>query len=98
MDMARGKRITAKNDAARREANRRRQAAYRERHLRNPEGVMSARLNMIVPGLTADRLKRLARHYRVTQIEMLERVLAAEERAVLVPMTGKQINAYYDGY
>lgn len=95
--MARAKRITTKSDVARREANRRRQAAYRERHLRDPDGVASSRLNMIVPAHTAARLKRLAAHYGVTQIEMLERALATAERAVVDPMTAKQQTAYYDG-
>lgn len=52
---------------------------------------------MIVPAHTAARLKRLAAHYGVTQIEMLERALATAERAVVDPMTAKQQTAHYDG-
>jgi hypothetical protein len=78
-----------------RAANRERQRAYRERHLYAVDGGKMP-LSMIVPVTTACRLKRLAAHYGVTQIEALERALAGAERKVQKGMSAAQQSAYLD--
>ena len=54
------------------------------------------RLYMIAPVSTAARLKKLAAHYGVTQIEALERALAAAEHKALRKMTPAEERANYD--
>jgi len=78
-----------------RAANAARQRAYRERKLHAVDGD-GMRLNMIVPIATAFRLKRLAHHYGVTQIEALERALADAERKAQKGMPASEQAAYLD--
>jgi hypothetical protein len=78
-----------------RAANAARQRAFRERKLKAIDGD-GMRLNMIVPVATAFRLKRLAKHYGVTQITALERALADAERRVQKGMSTGEQSAYLD--
>src|SRR5262245_60708366 len=73
--------------------NAQRQAAYRARHL--GLGGERVRLNTIVPAMTAGRLKRLAAHYGVTQIEALERALADAERRAVAKLSASDERQYY---
>ena len=84
----------ARQEAAQKNAAR--QAAYRERHLHDPDSVDSERINLIVPLKVKRQLERLASHYGVTQGEMLGRALAKAESKVLDGLTGAQQNDYYD--
>jgi hypothetical protein len=67
-------------------SNAERQAAYRRRHIHNPNGdddVRLARLNLLVSIPAKAQLERLAACYGVTQTSLLQRLLAdAEDRAV----------------
>ena len=71
-----------------------RQAAYRERHLKDPEGGLE-RLNLLVSLQAKRQLERLAASYGVTQKSLLEQPLAEAERAVLAQLSA---NAQDDDY
>jgi len=64
------------------QSNAARQAAYRQRHLYDVDG-QGERINMVVTVQAKAQLERLARHYGVTQREVLARVLATAERMVV---------------
>lgn len=72
--------------------NAQRQAAYRERHMK--DGT-DDRINIVVDAHCKAALKRLASCYGVTQKAMLERLVGAAER-VAVERAGAQDSAYYD--
>jgi hypothetical protein len=60
----------------------RRQAEYRQRHLRDEAGALE-RINLFVSISTKRQLERLAYCYGVTKRAMLEKLLAEAERATL---------------
>ena len=64
------------------QSNAARQAAYRQRHLHDIDG-QGERTNMVVTVQAKAQLERLARHYGVTQREVIARVLADAERTVM---------------
>ena len=76
-------------------SNAERQAAYQQRHLRAVEG-QGARINMVVTVQAKAQLERLARHYGVTQRELLARVLADVERKVVDGLGRGYERAYYE--
>jgi hypothetical protein len=80
-----------------RAANAARQAEYRRRHLQ--PGVRMAelrrRINLVVQPGTAHGLKRLARHYGVTQVEALARIVADAEGRAIKPLKGDALRDYY---
>ena len=79
--------------------NAERQAAYRERHLKDEKGN-SERLNMVIDLHAKRALERLATCYGVTQKAILERLLVGAENAV-VDQVAKTKNGqadYYDGH
>jgi len=63
-------------------SNAERQAAYRQRHLKDAEGGLE-RLNLLVSLQAKRQLERLATCYGVTQKSLLEQILAEAERRVL---------------
>ena len=69
-------------DAQRRARNAEHQAAYRRRHLQEPDTVDSERINQVVGVGTKRALERLARHYAVSQRAALEKVLGEADKAV----------------
>ena len=75
--------------------NAERQADYRKKHLVLENGTKE-RLNMLVSGSTKAKLERIAFHYGVTKIEVIERLLAKEENTILESLTSMQAIAYYD--
>lgn len=75
--------------------NAERQADYRKKHLVLESGTKE-RLNMLVSGSTKAKLERIAFHYGVTKIELIERLLAKEENTILESLTSMQAIAYYD--
>lgn len=72
-----------------------RQREYRARHLKDVEGT-GERVNMIVSVQAKRSLERLAACYGVTQRELMERVIADAENALLAGLSGKKQTAYYD--
>jgi len=72
-----------------------RQKAYRQRHLQDVDG-QKAQLNIILPMRTKLALKRLCKHYAVTQAELLDRLLADEQRQVLSAMPAEGQNRFFD--
>lgn len=79
------------------QTNAARQAAYRQRHLHDERGT-GERLNVIVDLHAKRALERLASCYRVTQREVLERVLASAEQDAIKQSARfpKGEDAYYD--
>lgn len=84
-----------KKDNAMATKNADRQAKYREQHLKDDNGTQS-RLNMVIDMHAKKRLERLAAYYAVTQKEILERLLASSEKAVLDGLPADRANLYYD--
>ena len=76
------------------QSNVQRQAAYRQRHLHDVDG-QGDRINMVVTVQAKAQLERLARHYGVTQRELLVRVLAEAERKVVDRLNRAEENVYY---
>ena len=77
-------------------SNAERQAAWRKRHLQDVDG-QGERLNMVVPVQTKAQPTRLARHFGITQRELLARVLAETESKVVDGLSRSAEKAYYDG-
>lgn len=75
--------------------NAERQAKYREAHLKGENGTLS-RLNMVIDMHAKLRLERLASYYAVTQKEVLEKLLASAEKAILDGLPTDQASLYYD--
>ena len=75
--------------------NAERQAAYRERHLKDEQG-MGERLNMVVDMKTKLALKRLAIRYGVTQRDVLEGLIDDAEDALLKELSATEQSEYYD--
>lgn len=72
-------------------SNAARQAEYRARHANDSE-----RLNMLVSAHTKRAIERLARHYGVTQKQILAKLVVDAENAVVsAAVDGGR--AYYDG-
>jgi hypothetical protein len=80
-----------------RAANAARQRAYRKRHLRPDAPLVDvrARLNLVVSPLTAAGLKRLAKHYGVTQVAMLHRLVEDAEGRAIKPLKSDKLRDYY---
>jgi hypothetical protein len=80
-----------------RAANAARQAEYRKRHLapNAPLSAVRARLNLVVHPLAAAGLRRLAKHYGVTQVDMLMRLVEDAEHKATRGMSAKEQRAYY---
>jgi hypothetical protein len=80
-----------------RTANAERQREYRQRHLGYVKSMADqrARLNLVVSPLTVAGLKRLAKHYGVTQVAMLHRLIEDAEHRAIKPLKGGQLRDYY---
>ena len=70
------------------------QRAYRQRHIKDLGGERE-RLNLIVDHTAITALKRLA---KLTQTEMLVRVLADAEARLLATMPGAKQDKYPDAF
>jgi hypothetical protein len=79
------------------QTNATRQAAYRQRHLRD-DGATGERLNVIIDLHAKRALERLASCYGVTQRAMLEQILATAEQEALKQSTRfpRGQDDYYD--
>jgi hypothetical protein len=78
------------------EANARRQKAYRAR-MRELDGPMVEWLKTIIDLRAKRALERLARHYGVTQRAALERMIAeTESREIATMETSRQSDYYRD--
>jgi len=77
-------------------SNAERQAAYRQRHLKDVDGN-GERLSLLVDIHAKLALERLARRYAVTQRAMLERLIVEADKAVKADMSAEQYAAYVDG-
>ncbi|MDX2257932.1 MAG: hypothetical protein NW205_03350 [Hyphomicrobiaceae bacterium] len=76
------------------QSNAARQAAYRRRHLHDVNG-QGERINIVATVQAKAKLERLARHYGVTQRELLARVLAGAERKVVDGLSRGDERTYY---
>lgn len=72
-----------------------RQAAFRERHLKETAG-QGSRLDVVLHGNAHLTLKRLARHYGLSVSALLGRLAEEEQGRVLAGMTGEQQDAFFD--
>jgi hypothetical protein len=71
-------------------SNAERQAAYRRRHSENGGG----RINMALSAHAEFALRRLARHYGVTQKATLERLIGEAESAVIATLSVAEYKDY----
>jgi hypothetical protein len=76
-------------------SNAERQAAYRQRHLKDPNGDLE-RLNFMVSLSAKRKLERLAACYGITQRRLLEEALAEAERRALDALPAEAQVDYYD--
>ena len=76
-------------------SNAERQAAYRQRHLKDVNGT-DERLSLLVDIRAKRALERLAARYGVTQRAMIERLLIEADSAATADMTAEQFAAYTD--
>ena len=74
--------------------NAKRQAEYRQRRLK--EGS-DQRLNVILDLHAKLALERMAKHYCVTNKNVLERLLLAAQSQLIEQMDAQQQSNYYDG-
>ena len=78
--------------------NAQRQQAYRaNRHTAGQDGTGELRINTFVTTSAALGLKRLAKHYAVTQRAMLERLIGDADKAVEAQMDDAQFERYLSG-
>ncbi len=78
------------------QSNAERQAAYRQRHLKD-ENATDERLSLLVDIHAKRALERLAARYGVTQRAMLQTLITDAERVVVNALTGSEQASYYDG-
>jgi hypothetical protein len=71
------------------------QAAYKNRHLKDVSGT-SERLDVLINVSAKIALKRLAKHYRVSQRAMLETIIADKQAALTANLSSEQQTAFYD--
>lgn len=76
--------------------NAQRQAAYRQKHLHDPDSVDSERLSMLVSVHASAQLTRLARHFAVTKRAMIEKLLSQADSTVADALPSKKQTLYYD--
>lgn len=76
-------------------SNASRQAAYRQRHIKDVDGS-KARLNVFVDVSTKAALNRLVVRYAVTQGALLDKLIQDEEKRVLGGLNHDEIELYYD--
>jgi hypothetical protein len=72
-----------------------RQAAYRQRHLKDIDGT-KARLNLLIDQQAKFALERLSLSYAVTKQDLLHRLIIEEQDRLLKEMTPEEQNSYYD--
>lgn len=72
-----------------------RQAAYRQKHLKDVDGT-KARLNVILDHQAKTALARLAKHQNAPQADVLARLILDEERRLIQTLPAEEQNAYYD--
>ena len=77
-------------------SNAERQKAYRASRLKAGENG-ELRINTFVTTSAALTLKRLAKHYAVTQRAMLERLIGDADKAVSGPMDDAEFERYLSG-
>lgn len=78
--------------------NAQRQQAYRaNRHTAGQDGSGELRINTFVTTSAALGLKRLAKHYAVTQRAMLERLIEDAHKATTVAMDDAEFERYLSG-
>ena len=77
-------------------SNAERQKAYRAGRARAGDNG-ELRINTFVTTSAALGLKRLAKHYAVTQRAMLERLIADADKAVVAPMDDADFEQYLRG-
>lgn len=75
--------------------NAQRQAKYRERRLKDAEG-MGSRLNLVIGFDAHLALKRLAHRYGVTVTELVGKLAMEEQRRLLDTLSAEEQTAYYD--
>jgi hypothetical protein len=87
-----------KTPDGKRAANAARQAEYRKRHLQTGASLVDvrARINVVAAPLTASGLKRLARHWGLSQVDALARIVADAENKATKGMSIKEERVYYD--
>lgn len=79
-------------------SNAERQKAYRaNRHTAGQDGSGELRINTFVTTSAALGLKRLAKHYAVTQRAMLERLIGDADTALSAPMDDAEFERYLSG-
>ena len=76
-------------------SNAERQKRYRERAKSLDESKMLGRISSMVSVTAECQLKRLARHYGISQRAMLEKLLQEHEDCVLSVITPEQAKAYF---
>lgn len=77
---------------SRKKGNAKRQAEYRKRHIK--EGS-DQRLNVILDLQAKLALERMAKHYGVSNKELLERVLLETQSQLMADMDGEQQTRYF---
>jgi hypothetical protein len=87
----------ARTPREQRDANAVRQAQYRRKHLRPGVSLVDlrARINLVVQPGTAYGLKRLARHWGVSQVEALARIVDDAEGRAIKPLKHDALRDYY---
>lgn len=77
------------------QSNAQRQAAYRQRHLKD-ENSTDERLSLLVDLRSKRALERMAIRYGVTQRAMLETLVADAEKVLLGTLSATEQERYYD--
>lgn len=72
-----------------------RQAAYRQRHLKDLDGS-KARLNVVIDHDARLALARLAKRHGMTHAALLERLIREAQGRELAGMSADETSAYYD--
>ena len=73
-------------------ANAKRQSEYRKRHIKDGS---DQRLNVILDLQAKLALERMAKHYGVSNKELLERVLLETQSQLMADMDGEQQTRYF---
>jgi hypothetical protein len=75
--------------------NAEKQASWRERHLKNENGI-KVRTQFIFDASTRAQLKRIGRHKGCSVTSLIKEWAASAERRITHQLSGKALKQYYD--
>jgi len=72
------------------------QAAYRARHIKDIDTASACRLDTLIDSASMTALKRMAAHHRLSQREIIQKLVGDAQAALFTAMDGDAQSSYCD--